>query len=142
MPNTLQKAVCLAAFAVWTIPGAEIAVRSGGGTADLGHGVRAILWREPADISSRNLLYGSGGRAHQPAGAFTFVEEDRQGSNPKFDVRDENGVKWKVKLGPEASPEVVATRLVWAVGYYANEDYFLPELHVENMPHLKRGQKF
>ena len=30
---------------------------------------------------------------------------------------------------------------MWAVGYYANEDYFLPELHVENMPRLKRGQK-
>jgi len=53
---------------------------------------------------------------------------------------DENGVKWRVKLGVEARPEVVATRLVWAVGYYANEDYFVPELRVEGMPHLKRGQ--
>jgi len=39
------------------------------------------------------------------------------------------------------SPNAVRTPLVWAVGYYANEDYFLPELHVENMPRLKRGQK-
>jgi hypothetical protein len=31
--------------------------------------------------------------------------------------------------------------LVWAVGYSANEDYFLPELRVENMPpRLNRGQ--
>ena len=25
--------------------------------------------------------------------------------------------------------------------YYANEDYFVPDLRVENMPRLKRGQK-
>jgi hypothetical protein len=63
------------------------------------------------------------------------------GTNPKFDVRDENGVKWRVKLGAEARPETVASRLVWAVGYSTNEDYFLPELRVENMPaHLRRGQ--
>jgi hypothetical protein len=47
-----------------------------------------------------------------------------------------------VKLGDEARPETVASRLVWAVGYFTNEDYFLPELRVENMPsHLKRGQR-
>ena len=60
----------------------------------------------------------------QPHGTFTFLKEDRKGSNPKFDVQDENGVKWKVKLGSEARPETVASRLVWAVGYFANEDYF------------------
>jgi len=49
-------------------------------------------------------------------------------------------VKWRVKLGVEARPETVASRLVWAVGYYANEDYFLLDLHVENMPRLRRGQ--
>ena len=63
------------------------------------------------------------------------------GTNPKFEVHDENGVKWKVKLGAEVRPETVASRLVWAVGYSANEDYFLPVLHVENLPaHLRRGQ--
>jgi hypothetical protein len=51
-------------------------------------------------------------------------------------------VKWRVKLGSEAQPEVVASRLLWAVGYSANQNYFLPLLHVENMPaHLRRGQK-
>jgi hypothetical protein len=100
----------------------------------------AYLWRKPADISSRDLYYGPGGREHAPHTTFAFLKEDMNGTNPKFDVRDENGVKWRVKLGVEARPEVVATRLVWAVGYYANEDYFLPDLRVENMPHLKRGQ--
>jgi hypothetical protein len=44
-----------------------------------------------------------------------------------------------VKLGVEARPETVASRLVWAIGYYANEDYFLPDLRVGNMPRLRRG---
>src|SRR5579871_7060996 len=86
----------------------------------------AILWREPSDISSRNLFYGPGGSAHSPHGRFTFVKEDLNGTNPKFVVRDSEGIKWKVKLGDEARPEIAATRLVWAAGYFANEDYFLP----------------
>jgi hypothetical protein len=50
-------------------------------------------------------------------------------------------VKWKVKLGVEARPETVASRLVWAAGYFTTEDYFAPELHVAGMPaHLRRGQ--
>jgi len=99
----------------------------------------AVLWREPVDIASRNLFDGPGGKAHQPQGTFTFEKEDMQGSNPKFDVVDEHGVRWRVKLGDEARPETVASRLLWAVGYFANEDYFVPVLHVQNMPHLHRG---
>ena len=102
----------------------------------------AVLWREPGDMSSRNLLYGPGGEAHVPRGTFTFQEEEMAGSSPKFEVVDENGVKWRVKMGPEARPETAASRLVWAVGYLANEDYFLPVLHVEQMTRLRRGKNF
>ncbi|HTX36935.1 MAG TPA: hypothetical protein VME43_18025 [Bryobacteraceae bacterium] len=102
----------------------------------------AVLWTNPADIQSRNLFYGPGGSAHVPHGPFTFVKEDLAGTNPKFVVTDSDGVKWKVKLGIEARPETVASRLVWAVGYRANEDYFVPRLQVRGMPaHLHRGQK-
>jgi hypothetical protein len=98
-----------------------------------------VLWRQPADIATRDLYYGPGGKAHQPAGTFTFEKEDMQGTNPKFDVTDENGVKWKVKIGNEARPETAASRFVWAVGYFAHEDYFMPVLHVQNLPRLHRG---
>jgi hypothetical protein len=97
------------------------------------------LWRDPGDISSRNLYYGPGGKAHEPQGTFTFVKEDMEGSNPKIDVVDQDGVEWRVKMGDEARPETAASRLVWAVGYFANEDYFVPAAHVQNMPHLRRG---
>lgn len=102
----------------------------------------AVLWREPNDIASRNLFYGPGGKKHQPAGGFTFEKEDLKGTNPKYVVRDRDGVKWKIKLGEEARPETVATRLVWAVGYSADEVYFLPHLRVDNVPaKLHRGRK-
>jgi hypothetical protein len=99
-----------------------------------------VLWRNPGDIASRNFFYGPGGKDHEPRGTFTFDKEDMNGSTPKFDVTDQDGVKWRVKLGPEARPETVASRLVWGVGYFANEDYFMPVLHVQKMPHLRRGR--
>lgn len=103
----------------------------------------AILWRDPADIPSRDLYFGPGGKQHQPpTTTFTFVEEDLNGTNPKFVVRDQDGVKWTIKPGEEARPETVATRLVWAAGYFANQDYFLPDLRVQDMPlPVKRGKK-
>jgi len=102
-----------------------------------------VLWREPGDIGSRNLLYGPGGAEHQPAGTLTFVEEDMEGTNPKFVARSEDGVKWKLKLGAEAKPETVASRLLWAAGYFASEDYFLATVQVKNLPaHVHRGEKW
>jgi hypothetical protein len=102
-----------------------------------------VLWREPDDITTRNLYYGPGGKKHEPRGPYTFVEEDNDGTQPKFIVKDGNDVKWTVKLGFEARSETAATRLVWAVGYFANEDYFVPQMRVDGMPaHLKRGAKY
>jgi hypothetical protein len=101
-----------------------------------------VLWRNPTDIRSRSLFYGPGGRSHAPRGPFTFVKEDLNGTNPKFDVVDPSGAKWKVKIGEEAQPETVASRLVWAAGYFTDEDYFMSEIRVKGLPeHLHRGQK-
>jgi len=101
----------------------------------------AVVWQDPGNIASRDLYYGPGGEKHQPVGPFTFEKEDLDGSNPKFVVHDRDGVKWKVKLGTEARPETVASRLVWSVGYFTDEDYFLPDLKVQEMPaHLHRGR--
>ena len=100
------------------------------------------LWRQPSDIKTRNLLYGPGGQAGQPRAPFTFVEEDRGGTNPKFVVKDARGVLWKVKLAEEAKPETAATRLLWAVGYFSDITYYLPRLRVARLPKLSRGEKY
>jgi len=100
----------------------------------------AVLWHDPGNMADRSLYYGPGGKKHEPHGKFTFDKEDMNGTTPKFTVIDEDGVKWKVKLGSEARPETVATRLVWAMGYSADEDYFVPDLHVAGAIHLHRGE--
>jgi len=105
-------------------------------------GSSALFWSDPGDIATRDLFYGEGGKAHEPHAPFQFEKEDMEGSNPKFVVVDRDGVKWKVKLGLEARPETVATRLVWAAGYDVTEDYFVREIKIGGMPaHLHRGQK-
>lgn len=102
----------------------------------------ALIWSDPGDIASRNLVWGSGGEKDQPHQPVVFDKEDMKGTNPKFDVRDQDGEKWKVKLGVEARPETVVNRLLWAMGYFTEEDYFLSQLQVQNLPpRLKRGQQ-
>jgi hypothetical protein len=77
-----------------------------------------------------------------PAPPFTFIEEDKGGESPKFDVRDARGVRWTVKLGEEAQAETVATRLVWSVGYFAEEAYYFDNVRIENLPKLSRGRDY
>lgn len=101
-----------------------------------------VLWRDPGDIASRNLLYGPGSPDLMPVAPFTFIEEDKSGESPKFEVKDARGMEWKVKLGPEAQSETVATRLVWAVGYFAEEAYYFDEVRIENLPRLSRGREY
>ena len=103
---------------------------------------RAILWRDPGHIPSRNLLYGPGSAELAPVAPFTFVEESKKGESPKFDVKDARGVTWTVKLGEEAQSETVSTRLVWAVGYFAQEAYYFDQVRIENLPKLSRGRDF
>jgi len=102
----------------------------------------AVLWRQPPDIASRDLLHGAGGKTNQPPGIFPFIKEDSDGTNPKFVVEDSLARKWKVKLGPEVGPETTATRLLWCVGYLTDEDYFRPEILVKGLKKLNRGQQF
>jgi hypothetical protein len=101
-----------------------------------------VIWVDPGDIKARNLYFGVGGESNQPKPPVKFVKEDVNGTSPKFDVHDESHQKWKAKLGIEAQPETVASRLLWAVGYFANENYYFPTLKVKDLPRLRRGQEF
>jgi hypothetical protein len=107
-----------------------------------GTGRSPQLWQDRGDIASLDLTAGSGGKSHEPGTKFKFIKESSAGTSPKFEVEDENGTKWKVKLGEEVRSETAATRLVWAVGYFVDEDYFRPEIQVKGMRKLSRGQEF
>jgi hypothetical protein len=106
--------------------------------------VRLVIWRDPGRMASLNLLYGAGGKQHAPDSMrlFTFIKEDTAATSPKFDIRDAQGVEWKVKLGEEPQSETAATRLLWAAGYFVDEDYYLAEITVTGMPKLHRGEAF
>lgn len=103
---------------------------------------KPIIWRNPGNISSRNLRYGPGSAELAPVGPFTFVKEDKSGESPKFVVRDARRDEWTVKLGPEAQAETVSTRLVWAVGYFAEEAYYFDEVQILGLPRLSRGRDY
>lgn len=89
----------------------------------------ADLWQEPTDLERRDLFYGAGGRAlaPSPTASYTVVETDADGFSAGYDVRDDQGRLWSVKLGPESQSEVVASRLLWAVGYHQPAVYHLPK---------------
>ena len=105
-------------------------------------GTTTVLWRDRGDVAALNLLDGPGGKTRAPGTDFTFMGEIETGTAAKFDVVDENGAKWKVKLGPEAKGETAATRLVWAAGYFTDEDYYRPEIRVRGLQPLSRGNKY
>ena len=111
-------------------------------TNSSGATTRSIIWKDPGNISKRNLRYGPGSLELAPRAPFSFVEEDKSGESPKFEVRDASGDLWTIKLGPEAQAETVSTRLVWAVGYFAEEAYYFDEVAVDNLPRLSRGQDY
>jgi hypothetical protein len=92
----------------------------------------AVLWRDPGRIESLDLFYGPGGRdgAPNPSDRFKLLRRMNSGTSKKISVEDERGRKWVVKFGPEARPETAATRLVWAMGYHADETYFVKRARV------------
>lgn len=106
--------------------------------------VPVVIWHETVDVPQLNLIYGAGGKedAPRPGAKYKFRKEDESGTNPKFDVEDDAGVHWRVKLGPEPRAETAATRLLFAAGYFVDEDYYIEELRVEGLPKLRRGESF
>jgi len=103
-----------------------------------------VVWRDPGAAETLDLFYGAGGLAHAPAATtrFTFVRENTEGTTPKFEVTDQDGAEWKVKLGEETQAETAASRLMWAAGYFVDEDYYLGEFTVTGLPRLVRGQQY
>ena len=102
----------------------------------------AVIWEDRGDLSTLDLIGGPGGKAHEPGNEFTFLEESHSGTSPKFDVRDEHGIRWRVKLGEEVKSETAATRLLWAAGYLVDEVYYRPQIRVQGLPRLDRGREF
>jgi hypothetical protein len=109
---------------------------------------RPVLWRDPGNIASKDLFWGPGSAASAPKAPFTFLEEDSSGTKPKIRVRDARNAQWNVKFrvddpqGDEVQAEVAASRIVWALGYFAEEAYFLPEGRIRGITTLRRTSRY
>ena len=91
-----------------------------------------VMWHEPGDIESRNLLLGAGGDAMKPdISHVTFIEQKEGGWSTKYRVRDAAGNEWIAKIGKEAQSETAANRLLWAAGYETEIAYLVPHLMID-----------
>ena len=96
----------------------------------------AELWAAPHDIATRDLFHGPGGAELMPKHdtPFKWLATDTTGYSPGFDVHGHDGRKWSVKLGPEAQTEVVASRILWAIGYHQPPNYLIKSWQLSGGP--------
>ena len=99
----------------------------------------AAIWRDPGDVERLDLYAGPGGPDGAPQPPFTYLEEHFGGSRPCVSVRDARGRRWRLKWGDEVQVEALATRLAWAVGYFAETTYYVQQGRVEQVGELKRA---
>jgi hypothetical protein len=85
------------------------------------------LWIEPEP--GRDLFYGVGGErlAPNPLTMYEVLSVKKGGFSKGYTVRDLDGREWSAKLYPEARTEVVASRLLWGLGYHQPPIYTVEE---------------
>jgi hypothetical protein len=110
------------AFAIVT---AEVQTRQSEAQADETRASLSELWIEPEP--GRDLLYGVGGKALAPSprSRFEVIETKKGGFSEGYTVKDEDGREWSAKLYPEGRTEVVASRILWGLGYHQPPIYAL-----------------
>jgi len=87
----------------------------------------AELWTQPE--KPRDLFWGVGGERLAPkaTGKYTVIEIKRSGFSQGYTVSEKGAGRWSVKFPPEASTEVVASRIHWGIGYHQPPIYYLTE---------------
>ena len=61
-----------------------------------------------------------------PRAHYQYKEADTTGASRGYKVLDDRGMKWDVKLGEEVQPEIVVSRLLWAIGFHQPAVYYMP----------------
>ncbi len=103
--------------AVLGLPLAAAAVNSPG----------AVLWRDPGKPEEIDFAGTFDPDVHLPQPPFRFEREDLSGTQPKLFVRDVKGSNWNVKFGSEVRSEAFSWRIVRACGYFAEQNFFVPD---------------
>lgn len=91
----------------------------------LGTDQLAQLWIEPD--RSRDLFYGVGGSrlAPDPEAKYRVIEIKRGGYSRGYTLLGPGEREWSAKFPPEAGTEIIASRLLWGVGYHQPPIYLL-----------------
>ena len=84
-------------------------------------------WTRGPAISS--TAWPAGEVQPDPKAVYTVKATDTTGFSISYDVEDESGVEWSVKIGDEAQSEVTASRIVWAMGYQQPPNAYLARWH-------------
>lgn len=94
----------------------------------------AELWSAQAE--ARDLFWGVGGRRLAPDPNLTYKVLDikRGGFSMGLTVEGPPGRKWSVKMPPEAPTEVVASRILWGVGYHQPPIYYVGRWNAADAP--------
>jgi len=93
----------------------------------------AELWSAPEP--NRDLFWGIGGErlAPNPDTAYKVLEVKRGGFSMGLTVED-GARKFSAKMPPEATTEVVASRLVWGLGYHQPPIYYVGRWNADGAP--------
>jgi hypothetical protein len=129
----MRRSSVLLAVAVWMVTSCHAAMRPTQ-TTPPGRDTLAELWYEPAP--GRNLFWGVGGQtlAPDPGATYVVLEVKKTGFSRGLTVEDPNHRKWSAKFPPEASTEVVASRILWGVGYHQPPLYYVGEWNAAGAP--------
>jgi hypothetical protein len=94
----------------------------------------AQFWIEPEP--NRDLFCGVGGceLAPDPGAIYTILTVKHGGFSAGFTVKDPSEREWSAKLLPEARTEVVASRLLWGVGYHQPPIYYIDQWNAADPP--------
>ena len=81
-------------------------------------------------------------RPKLPSRLLLSCRKTKVATAPKVNVRDSSGAQWIVKFGEEVKAENFASRIVWAAGYFADANYFVPSGKIEGVGELGRAKAF
>jgi hypothetical protein len=95
----------------------------------------AQLWTDPE--RNRDLLWGVGGQRLAPdrSAMYKVLEVKRTGFSMGLTVQGPGNRKWNAKMPPEAPTEVVASRILWGVGYHQPPIYYVGRWNAEGSPY-------
>lgn len=103
-----------------------------------GQHAAGVLWRDPGEVSKLDFGGALNTGVAAPKPPFSFIREDRGGTQPKVLVRDAAGATWDIKFGYEVKPESFTWRIPVAVGYFVEPGYYVASGTIVGLGPMRR----